>query len=104
MESCKGMVDELYRYAEKYKESPTGRAVEGTSELLERAAKYIGEISYCVAKMKERYQLGAKVQRQGYDESDGIECPHCGYEVARNDDYDEMKPKHCPECGTKLLY
>lgn len=57
-----------------------------------------------VEKMKERYMLGKKVHSQGYDESDGIECPFCGYEVARNDDYDEMKPKHCPECGTKLLY
>ena len=71
---------------------------------MERAAKYIGEVSYCAAKMKERYQLGMVVHLQGYDESDGIECPYCGYEVARNDDYDEMKPKHCPECGTKLLY
>lgn len=40
----------------------------------------------------------------GYDESDSILCPVCGYEVARNDDYPEMRPKHCPECGCKLLY
>ena len=54
--------------------------------------------------LKDRYMLGKKVHSQGDDESDGIECPFCGYEVARNDDYDSMKPKYCPECGTKLLY
>ena len=104
MESCKEIVDELYRYAEKYREPPWGREVEGTPELLERAAEYIREASYDIAKMKERYQLGVKVHQQGYDESDGIECPQCGYEVATNDDYDEIKPKHCPKCGTRLLY
>lgn len=51
-----------------------------------------------------RFVDGMEVHRQGWDESDGIECPFCGYEVARNDDYDEIRPKHCPECGTKLIY
>lgn len=41
---------------------------------------------------------------EGMDESDGILCPACRYEVARNDDYSEMRPKHCPECGCKLKY
>lgn len=44
------------------------------------------------------------VNYQGDDEMDGIECPICKYEVARNDDYAEMRPKYCPECGTKLIY
>lgn len=104
MGRCKEIVDELYRYAEKYREPPTGREVEGTPELLEKAAKYIGEISYCTGKMKERFLIGKVVYRQGGDESDVIACPYCGYEVARNDDFDELKPKHCPDCGTKLLY
>lgn len=75
-------------------------------ELIEQLAAYedTGLTPEEVAKMKERYMLGKEVHSQGDDESDGIECPFCGYEVARNDDYDEMKPKHCPECGTKLLY
>ena len=47
---------------------------------------------------------GMNVTYTGNDESDGILCPICGYEVARNDDYLEMYPKHCPECGCKLLY
>lgn len=47
---------------------------------------------------------GMNVAYTGYDESDSILCPVCGYEVARNDDYLEMRPKHCPECGCKLLY
>ena len=47
---------------------------------------------------------GMNVIYTGYDESDSILCPVCGYEVARNDDYPEMRPKHCPECGCKLLY
>lgn len=47
---------------------------------------------------------GMNAAYTGYDESDSILCPVCGYEVARNDDYSEMRPKHCPECGCKLLY
>lgn len=54
--------------------------------------------------MKKRFMDGILVHCQGTDADDGIECPFCGYEVARNDGYIEMRPKHCPECGTKLIY
>lgn len=54
--------------------------------------------------MKKRFMDGISVHYQGTDTDDGIECPFCGYEVARNGDYIETKPKHCPECGTKLIY
>lgn len=54
--------------------------------------------------IKNRFVDGIEVHYQGDDADDGIECPFCGYEVARNDDYSEMRPKHCPECGTKLIY
>lgn len=54
--------------------------------------------------LKKKFIDGMNVHRQGDDADDGIECPFCGYEVARNDDYQEMRPKHCPECGTKLIY
>lgn len=49
-------------------------------------------------------QTSLSVHYQGTDADDGIECPFCGYEVARNDDYIETRPKYCPECGTKLIY
>lgn len=52
----------------------------------------------------DRFTSGLAVKREGDDESDGILCPFCGYEVARNDDYRDMRPKHCPECETKLIY
>ena len=52
----------------------------------------------------DRFVTGLSVKREGDDESDGILCPVCGYEVARNDDDRDMRPKHCPECGTKLIY
>lgn len=45
-----------------------------------------------------------KAVREGRDESDGILCPYCGWELARNDDDSDMRPKHCPECGTKIIY
>lgn len=54
--------------------------------------------------MRERYQVGMPVHRQGDDESDGMECPHCGFEVARNDDFNDIRPNHCSNCGTKLIY
>ncbi len=57
-----------------------------------------------VKSLKSRYMDGVNVQYKGSDESDGILCPMCGYEVARNDDFEDMRPKHCPECGTKLIY
>ena len=44
------------------------------------------------------------VNYQGDDADDGIECPVCKWEVARNDDYECVKPKHCPNCGTRLIY
>lgn len=94
----------MRRYAEQYRQPPTGREVAGTPELLEKAAEYIVEISFSTLKLKERFLDGMNVHRQGDDESDGIECPFCGYEVARNDDFDEFKPKHCPDCGTKLRF
>lgn len=47
---------------------------------------------------------GIPVDFEGDDADDEIQCPYCGYGVARNDDYADMKPKHCPECGTKLIY
>ena len=48
--------------------------------------------------LKNRFIDGMNVHSQGDDADDSIECPFCGYEVARNDDYEEMKPKHFPEC------
>ncbi len=54
--------------------------------------------------LKNRFIDGMNVHSQGDDADDAIECPFCGYEVARNDDYEEMRPKHCPKCGTKLIY
>ena len=57
-----------------------------------------------VKSFKNRFFDGVKVHYQGLDDSDGIECPICGHEVARIDDFAEMRPKHCPECGTKLVY
>ena len=62
------------------------------------------EIARQIQALKTRYQEGMNVHYQGDDESDGIECPMCGYEVARNDDFSEMRPKHCPGCGTRLIY
>lgn len=100
----KEMTDKLYRYADAYRKPPFGREVIGTVELLEEAASCLAKISAEKAKMTQRYEIGMLVKRQGADECDGIECPVCGYEVARNDDFYEMRPKHCPECGTKLLY
>lgn len=60
--------------------------------------------------VKKCDELGNKFIREnaviyeGMDESDGILCPLCRYEVARNDDYSETRPKHCPGCGCKLKY
>lgn len=43
MESCKDITDELYRYAEKYREPPTGREVEGTPELIAKYCYHCGQ-------------------------------------------------------------
>ena len=94
----------LKEYAEAYRKPPQGREVEGTAELLERAADKLQEAVTSITNMKKRYIDGNEVYYQGDDADDGIECPFCGYEVARNDDYSNMRPKHCPECGTKLKY
>lgn len=94
------LTEKLERYAKRYQEPPYGREVDGTADLLLEAAAAICEAEASVAKLKERFMDGMQVVHQGDDESDGIECPFCGYEVARNDDYPEMKPKHCPACAT----
>lgn len=98
------LIKSLMDYAEKYRQPPYGREVEGTPELLEKAANALKEAKDSVDKLKKQYTDGIPVHYQGDDADDGIECPFCGYEVARNDDYSDMKPKHCPECGTKLIY
>lgn len=81
-----------------------GTNFEQDGVILSDAADFINEAKESAAKMVEQYQTGMNVHYQGNDESDGIECPVCHWEVARNDDFTEMRPKHCPECGTKLLY
>ena len=63
-----------------------------------RRVRAVGEL------LENQFIDGMHVNYQGDDEMDGIECPICKYEVARNDDYAEMRPKYCPECGTKLIY
>lgn len=100
--SC--LTEKLEQYAKNYRKPPYGREIEGTSELLLEAADSLKEAEESIQKLKVRFVEGMKVHCQGDDESDGIECPFCGYEVARNDDYDEIRLKHCPECGTKLIY
>lgn len=72
--------------------------------IISDAVEFIKETKRSVLGLKKRYQEGIEVHYQGNDESDFIECPMCGYEVASNDDFSEMLPKHCPECGTKLIY
>ena len=54
--------------------------------------------------IRKRFIEGISVLYEGDDESDGIHCPSCTYEVARNDDSKEYRPKNCPGCGTKLIY
>lgn len=98
------LIRQLKSYAEEYRKPPYGKEVEGTPELLEKTASSLQEAKDSVEKMKKRYMDGMEVHYQGDDADDGIECPMCGFEVARNDDFSDMKPKHCPECGTKLIY
>lgn len=98
------LIKKLRKYAEDYRKPPYGMEVDGTPELLEQAADSLTEIKQSVDTLKQKFIEGLPVKRQGDDADDGIECPNCGYEVARNDDYREIRPKHCPECGTKLIY
>lgn len=81
-----------------------GKEVEGTTELMEEASQTLVKTAHRVVLLENQFIDGMHVNYQGDDEMDGIECPICKYEVARNDDYAEMRPKHCPECGTKLIY
>lgn len=103
-EEMEELIKKLKAYAELYRKEPYGREVEGTAELLEEAAAFVQEAKESVGKMKKRYMDGIPVDFEGDDADDEIQCPYCGYGVARNDDYADMKPKHCPECGTKLIY
>ena len=103
------LIKELQLYAGAYREPPYGREAEGTQEILEKAAKSLQEAKNSVESLKHRYMDGMEVHYQGDDADDEIECPFCGYGVARNgvarnDDYSEFRPNHCPECGTKLIY
>lgn len=98
------LIKKLRKYAEDYRKPPYGMEVDGTPELLEQAADSLTETKQSVDELKQKFIEGLPVNRQGDDADDGMECPTCGYEVARNDDYTEMRPKHCPECGTKLIY
>ena len=98
------LIKKLRKYAENYRKPTYGMEVDGTPELLEQAADSLTEIKQSVDTLKQKFIEGLPVNRQGDDADDGIECPICRYEVARNDDYREMRPKHCPECGTKLIY
>ena len=94
------LIKKLRSYADAYRKPPFGREIEGTPELLEQAATELEN----VAELKKRFLDGIGVHYLGDDADDGIECPICGCEVARNDDYPEMRPRHCPECGIKLIY
>lgn len=98
------LTERLKNYAKEYRTSPLGREVQGTAEIMEEAVTALNAAQNTIDGMNIKYVQGMDVHRQGLDESDGIECPVCKYEVARNDDYREMCPKHCPECGTKLIY
>ena len=98
------LLNELQRYIRTYKEPPYGKEVEGTTELMEEASQTLAKTAHRVALLEKQFIDGMHVNYQGDDEMNGITCPICKYEVARNDDYEEMRPKHCPECGTKLIY
>lgn len=98
------LTERLKNYAKEYRTSPLGREIQGTAEIMEEAVTALNAAQNTIDGMNTRYAQGIAVHYQGDDESDGIECPVCKCEVARNDDYDEMRPKHCPKCGTKLIY
>lgn len=84
------LLNKLQRYIKAFKEPPHQTLV---------------KLAHRIALLDNQFIDGMHVNYQGDDEMDGIECPICKYEVARNDDDDvETRPKHCPECGTKLIY
>ncbi len=62
--------------------------------------EHVDDDYFCVKKCGPEHGWNGYARVESY----GIECPFCGYEVARNDDFDEIRPEHCPKCGTKLLY
>lgn len=98
------LLKQIQEYIKAYKELPYGKEVEGTTEILEKSSQTLIKTAHRVVLLENQFIDGMKVKYQGDDEMDGIKCPICKYEVARNDDYTEMRPKHCPECGTKLIY
>lgn len=104
MSKLTDLSQELRLYEKAYKKEPAGCAVEGTPELLHRAASTLDELGQNLTAIKSRFIDGMRVHSQGDDESDAIECPFCGYKIARNDDYEKMRTPHCPQCGTKLIY
>lgn len=104
MSKLTDLSQELRLYEKAYKKEPADCAVEGTPELLHRAASTLDELGQNLTAIKSRFIDGMRVHSQGDDESDAIECPFCGYKIASNDDYEEMRTPHCPQCGTKLIY
>ena len=100
----KKLIKEIRKYIGWYRADTTNRKINGTEDLLQKAAETLTANNDTISAFNERFIKGLPVHSQGLDESDGIECPICKYEVARNDDYAEARPKHCPECGTKLIY
>lgn len=71
---------------------------------IHESATLFQTVALTLAEMKQKYEDGIDVKRQGDDADDEILCPECGYSLARNDEEEELRPKHCPECGTKLIY
>lgn len=104
MSKLTDLSQELRLYEKAYKKEPAGCVVEGTPELLHRAASTLDELGQNLTAIKSRFIDGMRVHSQDDDESDAIECPFCGYKIARNDDYEKMRTPHCPQCGTKLIY
>lgn len=71
---------------------------------IHESATLFQTVALTLAEMKQKYEDGIDVKRQGDDADDEILCPECGYSLARNNEEEELRPKHCPECGTKLIY
>lgn len=104
MSKLTDLSQELRLYEKAYKKEPAGCVVEGTPELLHRAASTLDELGQNLTAIKSRFIDGMRVHSQGDNESDAIECPFCGYKIVSNDDYEKMRTPHCPQCGTKLIY